>query len=121
MVFPCCLGDNTHWISTVVDMQNCKIISYDSLGGDHEYVRQTFLYYIRKEHKRLFKKDLPVGKWQLMEDPNPPTQNNGYNCGVFTCVLADFVSLDMPLTYTQTDVDFCQNRLAHTILQHSVN
>jgi len=120
MIFPCCIGDNTHWITTVVDIQNCKIISYDSLGGNYEYVRQTFLYYLKKEHNRFFKTSLPVDKWQLIEAPYPPAQNNGYDCGVFTCVLADFVSLDLPLTYNQTDVDYCRDRLAHIILQHSV-
>ena len=33
-----------------------------------------------------------------------PQQDNGYDCGVFTILAADFLSLDLPLDYTNEDI-----------------
>lgn len=42
---------------------------------------------------------------------------SGYDCGVFTCMFADFVSRDAPLTFDQSHVAECRERIALSILQ----
>lgn len=45
-----------------------------------------------------------------------PQQNNGCDCGVFTCKFADFLSRDAPLTFAQQHMPYFRARLTHEIL-----
>ena len=42
---------------------------------------------------------------------------SGYDCGVFTCMFADFLSKDCPLLFTQHHVDQCRQRIALSIMR----
>ena len=43
-------------------------------------------------------------------------QANGFDCSVFTCVFADRLSLDRPLSFDQRYVTQCRDRIALSIL-----
>ena len=45
-----------------------------------------------------------------------PRQDNGFDCGVFTCVFADRLSLDRPLSFDQHYVTQCRDPIALSIL-----
>ena len=40
----------------------------------------------------------------------------GYDCGVFTCMFADFLSKDCPLVFEQSHVTQCRERIAVSIM-----
>jgi hypothetical protein len=40
----------------------------------------------------------------------------GFDCGVFTCMFADFISKDCPLVFGQSHVTQCRERIALSIL-----
>jgi hypothetical protein len=40
----------------------------------------------------------------------------GFDCGVFTCMFADFISKDCPLVFGQNHVTQCRERIALSIL-----
>ena len=42
--------------------------------------------------------------------------NIGYDCGVFTCMFADFLSKDTPLVFTQEHINQCRERIALSIM-----
>lgn len=42
--------------------------------------------------------------------------NIGYDCGVFTCMFADFLSKDTPLLFTQEHINQCRERIALSIM-----
>jgi len=48
---------------------------------------------------------------------NSPTQENGYDCGVFTCINAEFVSRNEPQTFTQSQMPYFRQRMVWEILQ----
>lgn len=41
----------------------------------------------------------------------------GYDCGVFTCMFADFISKDCPLLFEQEHISQCRERIALAILR----
>jgi sentrin-specific protease 1 len=41
----------------------------------------------------------------------------GYDCGVFTCMFADFLSKDCPLVFDQEHISQCRERIALAILK----
>lgn len=98
IVFPINQG-NQHWTSAVVFVQEQKIQYFDSLGGSGKHYLQFLFKYIQDEH--LDKRKSPLKSpelWSLVPcTPDTPRQQNGYDCGVFTCLFADWISMDRPL------------------------
>ena len=108
-----------HWIAIVVYVQERRIQFHDSLaGGGIEYMLQV-LSYLESEHLQIRKAPLP-GPWLLVHATDSPQQKNGIDCGVFTCLAIDSLSLDAPLVYSQDNIGDCRNRIAHVVLQNSV-
>ena len=49
-----------------------------------------------------------------------PTQQNGFDCGVFSIMAADFLSDNLPFTYTQNDMEKLRNKIASSILNVNI-
>ena len=88
-------------------------------GGDGMHYLENIKRYIEDEH--MDKKKTPLScsdEWNLVPcQMNTPRQKNGYDCGVFTCMFADFLSKDCPLVFGQDHVNQCRNRIALSILE----
>lgn len=117
IIFPINIG-SMHWVCAVAFMQEKKIQFYDSMGGDGMYYLKQLFRYLKDEHMDKKKMPLPdEDQWQLVPcQQDTPQQSNGYDCGVFTCMFADFVSKDCPLIFTQQHVSLCRQRMALSIL-----
>ena len=58
-------------------------------------------------------------EWTLRETPGDyPQQLNGYDCGVFTCTCADFLSAGKHTDFTQRDVTGMRRLIALRILKN---
>jgi hypothetical protein len=44
----------------------------------------------------------------------------GYDCGIFTCMFADFLSRYLPLMFSQEHIDHCRERIAMSIMHGSI-
>ena len=96
MIIPVHLS--VHWTCCVIDMKTREIIFYDSMrpsrNSNHgDNYCQSMLEYLKEEHKD--KKGSPlknVEDFQIYTDNHNPQQNNGSDCGVFTCCMAENVS-----------------------------
>eukprot|EP00956_Cyclotella_meneghiniana_P012445 scaffold17668_cov60-Cyclotella_meneghiniana.AAC.1 len=79
---------NLHWIGVIVDIENTKLISLDSLGGDHFEILENIHEYLVDEWNWNYKdrnggitfKD-KFGEWEKMK-LDVPEQYNGYDCGM---------------------------------------
>jgi len=111
---------NSHWTCAVIFVQEKRIQFYDSMGGTGRRTLKGLLQYMVDEYKDKKKKVLDVNEWTLVHNqPDTPEQANGYDCGVFTCMFADFISRNQPLTFTQDHVTECRERIALSILNGS--
>jgi sentrin-specific protease 1 len=145
IVFP--INQNQmHWICAVAFMDEKRIQAYDSMGSSCQSYLQHIFQYIKDEH--MDKKGTPLpdaDKWNLVPcTSDTPHQRNGkfivdrfgcllvgllhnnckllslgYDCGVFTCMFADFVSKDCPLVFNQTHITQCRERIALAIMKGS--
>ena len=66
-----------------------------------------------KERK---KEDLNPNDWRLEVPRDIPTQENGSDCGVFTCKFAEYASRDAPLTFKQSDMQYYRDRMIYEIV-----
>lgn len=101
-------------------MQHRKIQYFDSMGGDGRYYLNAILQYLKDEWASKHDgEELPFSSlWELVStNSDVPQQKNTYDCGVFTCMFADFLSLDYPLLFTQEHIDRVRQRIALSILK----
>ena len=60
-------------------------------------------------------------KWVLDYTPHDiPTQNNDYDCGVFVCMFADFLSQGLELNFHQAHIPHCRQRIALSIMKGEI-
>jgi sentrin-specific protease 1 len=111
---------NVHWTCVVIFVQERKIQFFDSMAGDGMYYMKALLQYLKDEWaSKNNGQELPhLSEWKLVSTTlDTPRQKNGYDCGVFTCMFADFLSMDSPLSFTQEHITQCRERIALSILQ----
>lgn len=89
------------------------------MGGNGMYYMEGLMQYIKDEWKSKKGSDLPdADEWKLVTcEPDVPRQENGYDCGVFTCMFADFLSCDRPLSFNQKHITQCRERIALSIMK----
>ena len=98
---------NTHWTCCVIYITEKKIVYYDSMGGAGKRYVDAIMKYIQDEHKDKLNTPLSdIADWKSIYGTRNgcPQQQNGCDCGVFTLVCCDFLSNDLPLSYSQEDV-----------------
>lgn len=101
MIVPIHLG--MHWTCAVVDFTDQKIDYYDSLLGSHDCF-SILREYLQKESLDKKGVEFDLSKWQDRRLEDIPRQENGYDCGVFACQIAEHVSRKGELSYTQANM-----------------
>ena len=94
--FPCNVA-NEHWCCVVIFMEEKRIQFYDSRLGyaDGMYYMKGLMQYLKDEWRAKKQGNLPdADKWVLVNSKDLPQQENTYDCGVFICMFADFLSLE---------------------------
>jgi len=109
----------THWTCVVIFMQEKRIQFYDSMRGDGYHYSDGLLQYLKDEWAAKKGGELPdADKWRIVgAETGIPRQLNGFDCGVFTCMFADFLSVDRPLSFDQSHIDQCRHRIVLSILK----
>jgi len=117
--FPINTDGGTHWVCAVVDMRRKRIQMYDSMGDHGKYFLECIFRYLQDEHVAVKGCSLPDKEsWRLVgTTPDTPCQLNGVDCGVFTCMFADFLSVGRPLLFTQRDILRCRYQIALAMIE----
>ncbi|CCG20591.1 Ulp2 SUMO deconjugation enzyme [Candida orthopsilosis Co 90-125] len=107
---------NTHWALAVIDNLQKTITYYDSLdfnqSGNPEAVENLQMY-MDNEAKRLGHHAI---KYKLIPYIDAPQQKNGSDCGVFTCVAAQYLAQDKTFNYSQNDMKVIRRRMTYEIM-----
>lgn len=109
-----------HWTLTAVNIRKKKISYYDSMADGRINSKgatqmETILEYLKLEHQDKKKSPLPdgwsIGTPGIDEDGNKgvliPQQENGSDCGVFTCRFAESISRYSPFNFHQVSFSTC--------------
>lgn len=104
----------THWALAVIDNRRKRISYFDSLASRGNIAAVELLQvYMSKEAERLL---LPQVTYDLIPGEKTPQQQNGYDCGVFTCTVAKCISGEQPLRFSQQDMRNIRRRMAYEII-----
>ena len=111
-----------HWTLCCVNCRTKAISYYDSMAGGRvnekgEVHQQAILAYLRQEHQDKKGSPLssdwricPVGESQdVNRNQRIPQQENGSDCGVFTCRFAEYISRKAPFRFKQVSQDMSES------------
>ncbi|KAJ7054326.1 hypothetical protein C8F01DRAFT_995404 [Mycena amicta] len=96
---------NTHWTAAVINFREKRIESYDSTLGDSSTIFKLLRQYLDHEHRK--KKNVPFDftDWKDYISKDIPSQENGSDCGVFTCQFLESLSRGQEhFNFTQKDM-----------------
>lgn len=121
---------STHWALATIDNKAKTLAYYDSLNAlntnsEEEEERiarfpglELIKTYMKGEVGRLqLGNTVDVDSYELLDQIKVPQQQNGFDCGVFTCVCAYYLSTHKPLTYSQKDIPTFRARMIYELIQ----
>ncbi|XP_055952387.1 uncharacterized protein LOC129988238 isoform X2 [Argiope bruennichi] len=105
-----------HWALCVVDNRTKKIKYYDSMQGtDDQSVRMVQNYLVAEKKDKL---DITMdpNEYSIEMVKDIPQQMNGSDCGMFTLKYAEYLSRDVPITFSQEHMQYFRRRMIFEIL-----
>ena len=105
-----------HWTLAVVDFGAKQIGYYDSMSGTNHTCTNIIKDYLHQECLDKKQKEFDFSLWSIKFHKNIPQQSNGYDCGVFTLVFADYVAADKSFDFSQSQMPFYRKKITFEIL-----
>jgi len=111
---------NVHWTLAMADMVSKKIEYFDSLAGSGEQFTTAILRWLG-DVANSNSKQFNISDWTINNSVDEaPRQLNSVDCGVFTVMYADFLSDDLALLFSQSDIPRFRIKLCTDILRGTV-
>ncbi|XP_020723077.2 sentrin-specific protease 1 [Bombus terrestris] len=115
IVVPIHLG--IHWCMSIIDFRDKSIRYYDSMGGNNSKCLSALRQYLEDESLDKKKQTYDTSSWKLECAKNIPQQMNGSDCGVFSCMFAEYICGNKKITFTQQDMPYFRNKMIYEILK----
>lgn len=98
ILFPVNLG-NTHWVTGCIDFRRKRVEYYDSMRLPNPAFFQQVAAWLQAEHEAKCHRplDWEADGWTEYSCTHFPSQQNGYDCGVFTIAAIEQLSRRNPL------------------------
>lgn len=121
LLVPVHLGN--HWCLAVIDFEQKKISYYDSLRGSDRGCCELLLNYLKSESNDKKKLDFDDENWQCDDtqlNQSVPRQDNYSDCGVFTCMYAEFITRPTNLKFGQKDMQMFRKKMVYEIVKKQI-
>ena len=107
-----------HWGMLVVLVQNREIHYHDSMAKDGTQYTQAALRWLADEAHVRRHGDFDATRWSTHESgTSGPQQHNGYDCGVYSILCADFLTDELPLAYHHSNMGMARLKIAGAIIR----
>lgn len=109
--------ERSHWTIIIVHMKEKMIRYYDSdrgANGSDRGALETVRKYLQAESQT---KNLTPVEWETRIERDIPRQLNGFDCGVFICMYAKFITAKKPLSFTQHNMKVFRMMMIYEICQ----
>lgn len=108
---------DVHWCMSIVDFREKSIVYYDSMGGNNPKCLAALKQYLQDESLDKKKQMYDMSDWKLHPAKDIPQQMNGSDCGVFSCMFAEYICANKKITFTQQDMPYFRNKMVYEILK----
>ena len=108
---------DAHWALVIVLIQKKRIVYRDSMGISGQFYTNAIKQYIFDEwHRRngMPMTQVQMDEWVEMSMPpiDLPQQKNGFDCGMFVCMYADYMLNNLPELFSQNDMPLLRKKYA---------
>ena len=111
LLFPVHL--ETHWCLAAVDIPNCRISYYDSLGNNNQTCLENLERYMSKKFHNT---KLSSTVWHCVNHHDIPMQENSSDCGVFMVMFARCLAYKKPLNFRQENIPSIRHHIVLELL-----
>jgi hypothetical protein len=122
VILPCQYWEKTLDSHCCVHFLKKTIQVFDPLFENYESSVIAVFQYLKDACKHEHgNKELPnQDQWKLFaSNRDIPGQTNGYDCGVFVCMYADYITNGWPLIFDQAYINRCRERIALGCMKNS--
>ncbi|XP_076382199.1 sentrin-specific protease 1 [Megalopta genalis] len=106
-----------HWCMSIIDFRDKSVRYYDSMGSNNMKCLSALRQYLEDESLDKKKQPYDTSNWKLECAKNIPQQMNGSDCGVFSCMFAEYICANKKITFTQQDMPYFRNKMVYEILK----
>ena len=75
---------------------------------------------MREEHKSKKEAELDLSGWNQVIAKKIPQQMNGSDCGMFTCIFAEYLSRRARFTFSQSNMPYFRKRMVYEICKNQL-
>ena len=104
-----------HWCMSIIHFKNKTIKYYDSMGHPNFRVLDSLEQYLKDESLDKKKEQFDMEGWTKESVKDCPRQMNGSDCGVFSCMFAEFISRDSKISFTQEHMQYFRQKMIFEI------
>ncbi|CAD2114187.1 hypothetical protein YYG_00516 [Plasmodium vinckei petteri] len=120
ILIPLHVGGN-HWTLGAINIKDKHIKLYDSLNMPNRKFFEYMKRYIVDEVKDKKQINIDISPWTYNSSGLPeegiPCQENGYDCGVFTCMFAKCLTFNRDFDFSQSDIKEIRLKMVYEISQ----
>ena len=102
---------NIHWCMAIIHLRDKYIRYYDSMGQPNRRVLEALVQYLKDESMDKRKEAFSTEGWLIESVPDCPRQMNGSDCGVFSCMFAEYISRDHRINFTQENMPYFRQKM----------
>ncbi|XP_023708266.1 sentrin-specific protease 1 isoform X1 [Cryptotermes secundus] len=113
IIVPVHLG--VHWCMAAIDFRKKTIKYYDSMGSPNNKCLESLMKYLQDESLDKKKIQFKTSGWQTENVQKIPQQMNGSDCGMFSCMYAEFLCRNANITFTQEDMPYFRRKMVYEI------
>lgn len=107
-----------HWCCAEINFKEQTIFYYDSLHNRNFSCLKLLQKYLIDEFRdKKGDGNCDFENWNLCSPSNIPCQQNGYDCGVFTCIFAEYRSRKADFTFSQKNMNYFRDRISYEIIK----
>ncbi|RDX56113.1 cysteine proteinase [Lentinus brumalis] len=112
---------NAHWTAAAINFRKKRIEAYDSMNMNPSPVHKALRQYLNAEHMDKKKKPFDFTGWEDYVQPETPQQENGYDCGVFTCQFLEALSRgEEDFRFTQANMPYLRRKMVWEIAHNKL-
>ncbi|TFY69051.1 hypothetical protein EVJ58_g649 [Rhodofomes roseus] len=103
---------NAHWTAAAINFRRKRIESYDSMGMPRQNVFKLLRGYLDAEHRNKKREPFDFSGWKNFVLVDTPQQENGFDCGVFTCQFLESLSRgEEHFAFKQANMSYLRRRM----------
>lgn len=102
---------NIHWCMAIISLRDKYIRYYDSMGQPNKRVLDALEQYLKDESLDKKKQPFCMDGWLKESVADCPRQMNGSDCGVFSCMFAEYLCRDHRINFSQDNMPYFRQKM----------